>query len=102
MSGIELEVVLAGNEGVGKTSLWTRYLENKFLEDSKKTLSTDLPVGNKTVEINGTKVHLKLLDSGGREALRMYTTSYFKNRDGVLFVFDLTDSETLLNDQASV
>ena len=46
---------------------------------------------------NGVIVKLKLIDTTGQEKYKSLAQSYFKNADGVLFVFSLNDKETLDN-----
>jgi len=52
----------------------------------------------KELYINQTqKITLKLIDTCGQEKYRALSKSYFKNVDGVLFVFGLNDKESFDN-----
>jgi len=46
---------------------------------------------------NGKIVNLKLIDTAGEERYKSLTKNYFTNSDGVLFVFDLNNSESFDN-----
>jgi small GTP-binding protein len=43
---------------------------------------------------NKKKVKLKLIDTGGQEKYRALSKSYFKNADGVLFVYSINDEDS--------
>ena len=81
------KVITIGDSNVGKTSIIRRYIYNVF---DDKTMSTiGLSFSFKEVELkNGYKITLKIVDTAGQEKYRSLTKSYFKNSDGVLFVFD--------------
>ena len=81
------KVITIGDSNVGKTSIIRRYIYNVF---DDKTMSTiGLSFSFKDVELkSGIKISLKLVDTAGQEKYRSLTKSYFKNSDGVLFVFD--------------
>ena len=81
------KVITIGDSNVGKTSIIRRYIYNVF---DDKTMSTiGLSFSFKEIELkSGYKITLKIVDTAGQEKYRSLTKSYFKNSDGVLFVFD--------------
>ena len=87
------KVITIGDSNVGKTSIIRRYIYNVF---DDKTMSTiGLSFSFKDVELkSGIKISLKLVDTAGQEKYRSLTKSYFKNSDGVLFVFDYGNKES--------
>ena len=87
------KVITIGDSNVGKTSIIRRYIYNVF---DDKTMSTiGLSFSFKEVELkNGITITLKLVDTAGQEKYRSLTKSYFKNSDGVLFVFDYGSKES--------
>ena len=46
---------------------------------------------------NNKKVKLKVIDTGGQEKYRSLSKSYFKNADGVLFVYSINDEDSFNN-----
>ena len=90
---LEFTIITLGDTGVGKTSIFNRYAFNKFDENSLSTIGMSFAV--KEVKIKkGEKIRLKLIDTSGQEKYRSLSKSYYKNADGVLFVFALNDIDS--------
>ena len=90
---IIFKIITLGESQVGKTSLLRRYLENKFDSDILTTIG--LTFTFKEIFLNnGKKVKLKLLDTAGQEKYRALAKSYFKNADGVFFVYSIDNEES--------
>ena len=87
------KVMMLGDASVGKTSLTLRYISGFFLEDLKLTIGVDFY--SKSVDYNDKKVKLQIWDFGGEERFRFLLTQYLKGANGVLFLYDITRSETL-------
>ena len=89
----EFRIIALGDSGVGKTSIFKRYANNKFDEDTLSTIG--LAFANKELTLkNKEKVSLKLVDTGGQEKYKAITKSYYKNANGVLFVFSHIDKDS--------
>lgn len=89
------KVVLTGSFGVGKTSLFKRFLYNEF---SDKYLTTiGVKVDKKTVEVEGEEVILMLWDLAGEISQNKVPDSFFMNASAILYVFDLTRPSTYGN-----
>ena len=87
------KLITIGDSNVGKTSIITRYMTNDF--DQSNISSIGLSFSFKTIKLkNGKKIQLKLVDTAGQEKYKALTKSYFKNVDGVLFVFDFSKLNT--------
>jgi small GTP-binding protein len=91
-SDYSLKLLTIGESGVGKTCLLLRYTDNKFVKTHSITIGVDYKC--KTIKINGKTVTLKIWDTAGQERFRNMTQQYYKNADGILLVFDLTDRGT--------
>ncbi|RXG73033.1 Ras-related protein Rab11A [Armadillidium vulgare] len=75
----EQKVILCGEYGVGKTSLFRRFATNTFVTstDRKSTLGLDhYEKVYMTDEHQGVK--LQLWDTGGMERVASITSSYYK------------------------
>ncbi|MFX1315340.1 MAG: GTP-binding protein [Promethearchaeota archaeon] len=92
---IVLKVITAGEGGVGKTTLLHRYVEGKFLADTKLTIGVQFFL--KELKINGQRVSLQLWDFGGQERFRFLLKNYVVGAKGALLMFDLTRPITLEN-----
>ena len=61
----QLQVVLVGNAGVGKTCLVRRFTQGMFPPGQGATIGVDFMI--KTVEIDGEKIKLQIWDTAGQE-----------------------------------
>ena len=91
---ILLKVITAGDGGVGKTTLLYRYIEGKFLADTKMTIGVEFFL--KELRIDGKKILLQVWDFGGQEHFRPLLSNYATGARGALLLFDLTRPSSLL------
>ena len=96
---ITFKIITVGESGVGKTSIFRRYVYNTFEENTLTTLGLQFSFKDVVLK-NKQKIKLKLIDTAGEEKYRSLSKSYFKNSDVVLFVFalDNPDSFERIND----
>ena len=87
-----LKLVLIGNMGVGKTSILTKYCDDKFSENIISTSGIEFKI--KTIHKNGYKVKMQIWDTSGQERFRSITPNYFRDSNALLFVFDITNEES--------
>ncbi|MFX1520103.1 MAG: Rab family GTPase [Promethearchaeota archaeon] len=90
------KVIVAGEGGVGKTTLVNRYATGKFNVDTRVTIGVAFQV----FEANGKhdeKIKLQLWDFGGEQRFRFLLPSYCNGAHGVILAFDLTRISSLLN-----
>jgi len=84
------KVILLGNIDVGKTSIIIRFTENTFTEAYQGEIdqkSRDLTVDGKTARIIIT-------DTAGQERFRTLTSSYYRNADAIIIVYDVANQES--------
>ena len=89
MSEIIFKLLLVGNASVGKTSLFFRFINNKFLNSYSSTIGVDFQT--KIYEHKGYKIKLQIWDTAGQERFHSITTNYFHGADGILFIYDITN-----------
>ena len=96
---IEFKLITLGDSGVGKTSIIKRYAFNIFDENSLTTVGINYVRKDVTIKSKkkNIKIKLKLIDTAGQEKYKAITTTYFKNADGVFFVYSLEDELTFTN-----
>ena len=98
-NALKFKVVLVGDPGVGKTSLVTRFVLNKFDEKYLTTLGTR--VYKKEVSINVIEkkrsVMLMIWDTLGQKGFERTLEMAFHGARGALVVCDLTRKETFDN-----
>jgi small GTP-binding protein len=95
--GIMLKLVVAGEGGVGKTTLIRRYVDGVF-HDSKLTVGTAFAA--KTLAINDggttTPIKLQLWDFGGEKRFRFLLPKFCLGARGAILAFDLNRFSTFL------
>jgi len=89
----KLTILLVGDSGVGKTSIQMRYTEGAFSEES---VHPEDPFKSRSITTSsGKPVILRLKDTQGFENFRGLTSSYCRGAKAILFIFDVTNRETL-------
>ncbi len=92
---ISKKVILTGNFGVGKTSLFNRFVYDRF---SDKYLTTiGVKVNKKVTHVDGEEVSILLWDIAGEVSQDKVPVSYFLGAAGIIYVFDLTRPLTYEN-----
>ena len=87
------KIVLVGDTGVGKTSIFLRYHKNTFNGNHIATVSIDFEVKN--IKYNNKDYLIKIFDTAGQERFKSMITPYFHMADGFFIVFDLTNKNSL-------
>ena len=89
------QILLIGDSLVGKTCLIQRYANGIFKEDYITTVGLDYYT--KQEMINNLNVSVKLWDTAGQERFKALTPSFFRNAEGVVIAYDVTNSESFDN-----
>ena len=92
MAEISLKILLVGDSAVGKTTLLIKYIEDKFSDTHITTIGVEYK--DKVITINGRKVNLQIWDTSGQERYQAITKNFYRNADGIIFVFDVTKEES--------
>ncbi|MFW9936676.1 MAG: GTP-binding protein [Candidatus Thorarchaeota archaeon] len=88
-----LKTIITGEGGVGKTTLLHRYIEGKFLIDTRMTIGVEFFL--KELNIDTEKVLLQIWDFGGQDRFRFLLRNYAKGAKGAILMFDLTRPKTI-------
>ena len=91
----KMSIIVIGDGEVGKTSLLKAYDEKKFTNQHVKTVGVDFI--RKNVEIEGVPVEVKLWDTAGQERFRTITYQFYRQADGIILAFDLTNENSFRN-----
>ncbi|MFX0102835.1 MAG: Rab family GTPase [Candidatus Hodarchaeota archaeon] len=87
---LENHVGILGEPGVGKTSLFYRFMTGEFKEKVRPTMGIDVQI--KKVQINDEVIELKIWDWGKPD---IYKLDHKVRLSGVILVFDVTRSHTM-------
>lgn len=91
----KIKICLFGDGNVGKTTLVNRFLTGMFETDYKITIGVELYIIN--LDIEGINVTLQIWDFAGEKEYRYLFPSYVNGAEGGIFMFDITQKETLTN-----
>lgn len=94
------KVCLVGDFAVGKTSLFNRFVYNRFSESYLTTVG--VLVQRKVVYINGEDLTMILWDTEGGKDSSTINVSYVRGAAGAIIVCDLTRVGTILHCQGYV
>ena len=90
---LTFSIIQIGDSGVGKTSIFRRYVYNTFEDNTMSTIGLQFSFKDVTLDNNIT-LKLKLLDTAGQEKYKSLSKSFFRNAHAALFVFALNRMET--------
>jgi len=85
----QFKVVLLGEGSVGKTSIMLRYTENKF--NTKHVSTVQAAFASKQLFFDRQLVELQIWDTAGQERFHALSPIYYRNSNGALLVYDITD-----------
>jgi len=86
------KVVLLGEGRVGKTSILLRYIKGEY--DDRQVSTLQASYLDKKVNVDGKEVQLSLWDTAGQERFHALGPIYYRDADGALLVYDITDEQS--------
>ncbi|KAI1093637.1 ras-domain-containing protein [Rostrohypoxylon terebratum] len=95
MSSLEAKIVVLGSQGVGKTSLVTRYCKGAF-NPAQTTSTVGASFMTKRV-IDGdtdTVVRLQIWDTAGQERFRSISRLYYRGANACILCYSITDAQS--------
>ena len=84
--------VFLGDQGVGKTSIITRFMYDKFDSAYQATIGIDFL--SKTMYLEDRTVRLQLWDTAGQERFRSLIPSYIRDSSVAVVVYDITSRQS--------
>ncbi|CAK9199359.1 unnamed protein product [Sphagnum troendelagicum] len=89
------KLVFLGDQSVGKTSIITRFMYDKFDNTYQATIGIDFL--SKTMYLEDRTVRLQLWDTAGQERFRSLIPSYIRDSSVAVIVFDVANRQSFLN-----
>ncbi|AAS54747.1 AGR257Cp [Eremothecium gossypii ATCC 10895] len=86
------KIVFLGEQGVGKTSLITRFMYDTFDDHYQATIGIDFL--SKTVYLDDRTIRLQLWDTAGQERFRSLIPSYIRDSHVAIVVYDITNKKS--------
>ena len=91
-NSLPYKVILLGESAVGKSSILTRFLKDKFDEITISTVNEFY--SEKEIEIRGSPIKLQIWDTAGEEKFRSIVKNYYIDSVAAILVYDITNRET--------
>jgi len=92
---LKLKILLIGDTEVGKTSILLSYTENYCPDSHLATIGVEYKV--KRIKTDKYNINLQIWDTAGQERFRSITKSFFRNTNGIIFVYDITNRRSFQN-----
>ncbi|CAN6900393.1 unnamed protein product [Brassica oleracea] len=89
------KLVFLGDQSVGKTSIITRFMYDKFDTTYQATIGIDFL--SKTMYLEDRTVRLQLWDTAGQERFRSLIPSYIRDSSVAVVVYDVSNRLSFLN-----
>ena len=86
------KILLVGDTLVGKSSLLLRFTDDEFNFDMPTTVGLNFKI--KLMSLNGETFKLSLWDTAGQERFMALTPAYYRNAQGVMLVYDVTNASS--------
>ena len=86
------QLLIIGDATVGKTSILSRFSKNSFNSNYLATVGLDFFTKDEIFE--GKIIRIKIWDTAGQERYKSLTKGFFRNAQGIIIVFDVTNLES--------
>ena len=93
------KVVMLGDGAVGKTAITTRFTQEFFDSDYKRTIGSDFAIKKIELPDIDTNVTLQVWDLAGQPRFEVVRQGFYRGARGGLLVYDVTRRRTFLNIQ---
>ncbi|KAJ5074026.1 ras and ef-hand domain-containing protein [Anaeramoeba ignava] len=87
-----LKLIIIGRSMAGKSCILLRFCDNKFESNLGFTIGVDFRFVS--LNKNDETIGLQIWDTAGQERFRTITSSYYRDADGVMIVYDITDENS--------
>ncbi|CAN6716151.1 unnamed protein product [Malus baccata var. baccata] len=91
---LSFKILLIGDSAVGKSSLLVSFISNS-VDDLAPTIGVDFKI--KLLTVAGKKIKMTIWDTAGQERFRTLTSSYYRNAQGIILVYDVIRRDTFTN-----
>jgi len=91
----EYKIIIIGDAGAGKSSLFHQFRDGKFKKQSLATIGVEF--GTKIITLQNEdrrRIKLNVWDTAGQERYRAVTRTYYRGAMGAVILFDITSAES--------
>lgn len=86
-----MKVIVVGNGMVGKSSMITRFAQNVYTDEYKKTLGCDFLEKDHFIKSSGEEIKFNIWDTAGQEEYDALTKKYYRGAQACILAFSTTD-----------
>ena len=91
----KITVTLAGNEKVGKTGIFEKFMYNRWREKYNSTIGVDFD--KKNISVNKKIINFRIWDTCGHKSFETISRLYYKqNVNAIIIIFDISDKDSLI------
>ena len=105
---ISLKIILIGDSQVGKTCFYKKITKGTFSAKNVSTIGIDNTKISRIISVpedpfnesspeKEVEFNIEFYDTAGQERFRSITSSYFKNSNGLLLLYDITNRQSFEN-----
>ena len=91
------KIVMLGDGAVGKTAMTTRFTQNFFEQDYKRTIGSDFAIKRLEIPDIDVRVTLQVWDLAGQPRFESVRQGFYRGSRGGLLLYDVTRRRTFLN-----
>ncbi|MFW9769750.1 MAG: GTP-binding protein [Candidatus Thorarchaeota archaeon] len=91
------KIVMLGDGAVGKTAMTTRFTQNFFEQDYKRTIGSDFAIKRLEIPDIEAMVTLQVWDLAGQPRFESVRQGFYRGARGGLLLYDVTRRRTFLN-----
>jgi len=91
------KIVMLGDGAVGKTAMTTRFTQDFFDQDYKRTIGSDFAIKRLHLSDIDTRVTLQIWDLAGQPRFESVRQGFYRGARGGLLLYDVTRRRTFLN-----
>lgn len=88
----KIQLIIVGESSVGKTSLLYKYTQGVFTNQHLATVG--LEYFTKEEKVEDKVIRVKIWDTAGQEQYKSLTRNFYRNSDGVIIVYDVTNKSS--------
>ena len=93
MSSYQFKIVIVGDYSVGKSTLISKFVENRFRDQYIPTLGVN--ISRKSLDINDSHIDLMIWDIAGQDQFLNVRQRFYQESEGYFIVFDTTRRSSL-------
>lgn len=93
----KFNIMVIGDEEVGKTTILERYFNKKFNSERKKTIGLEYFLKTYTDPKTKNIYNIKFWDTAGQEKFHSVTKNYFQRADGMIITIAINKRSSFIN-----